>query len=78
MKIGWAFAWRTLIGAELVFGATSGGGGLGWHIFAASQNIETAQVFSGLFMVILIGIIIENVIFRNVELRTVNRWGMQR
>ena len=33
MKIGWAFAWRTLIGAELVFGASSGSGGLGWYIF---------------------------------------------
>ena len=30
LKIGWAFAWRTLIAAELVFGVTSGKGGLGW------------------------------------------------
>ena len=78
MKVGWAFAWRTLIGAELVFGASSGSGGLGWYIFESSQNIETEGVFAGLFMVILIGIVIENVVFRNVELRTVNRWGMQR
>jgi NitT/TauT family transport system permease protein len=78
MKIGWAFAWRTLIGAELVFGASSGGGGLGWYIFENSQNLETEGVFAGLFMVIVIGFIVENVIFRNVESRTVNRWGMQR
>lgn len=78
MKIGWAFAWRTLIGAELVFGASSGGGGLGWYIFESSQNIETEGVFAGLFMVILIGFCVENVIFRNVEIRTVNRWGMQK
>lgn len=78
MKIGWAFAWRTLIGAELVFGASSGSGGLGWYIFESSQNIETDGVFAGLFMVILIGIVVENIVFRNVELRTVNRWGMQR
>lgn len=26
LKIGWAFAWRTLIAAELVFGASSGQG----------------------------------------------------
>ena len=32
LKIGWAFAWRTLIAAELVFGATSGKGGLGWYL----------------------------------------------
>ena len=78
MKLGWAYAWRTLIGAELVFGASSGSGGLGWYIFEASQNLETEGVFAGLFMVILIGILVENVIFRNVEIKTVNRWGMQR
>lgn len=78
MKVGWAFAWRTLIGAELVFGASSGSGGLGWYIFESSQNIETEGVFAGLFMVILIGITIENLLFRNIELRTVARWGMQR
>ncbi len=31
LKIGWAFAWRTLIAAELVFGVASGKGGLGWY-----------------------------------------------
>lgn len=78
MKIGWAFAWRTLIGAELVFGASSGSGGLGWYIFESSQNLETDGVFAGLFMVIVIGFVVENVLFRNIEKRTVNRWGMQR
>jgi NitT/TauT family transport system permease protein len=33
LKISWAFAWRTLIAAELVFGVSSGSGGLGWFIF---------------------------------------------
>ena len=61
-----------------MFGSSSGSGGLGWFIFIGSQDIETEKVFAGLFMVILIGIVVENVIFRNVELRTVNRWGMQR
>jgi NitT/TauT family transport system permease protein len=78
MKIGWAFAWRTLIGAELIFGATARGGGLGWHIFENSEQLRTAQVFAGLFMVILIGAFVEYVIFRTIELRTVRRWGMQR
>jgi len=27
LKIGWAFAWRTLVAAELVFGVSSGQGG---------------------------------------------------
>lgn len=78
MKIGWAFAWRTMIGAELVFGATAQGGGLGWHIFENAELLNTDQVFAGLFIIILIGVVVEYLIFRTVELRTVRRWGMQR
>jgi len=78
MKIGWAFAWRTLIGAELIFGATSRGGGLGWHIFENAEQLKTPQVFAGLLMIILIGVVVEYVIFRTIEMRTVRRWGMQR
>ena len=78
LKIGWAFAWRTLIAAELVFGAASGGGGLGWYIFANSENLETAKVFAGLFMVIIVGLVVENLVFRRIEMGTVQRWGMTR
>ena len=77
-KIGWAFAWRTLIAAELVFGVTSGSGGLGWYIFENKNLIQIPEVFAGLFTVILIGLAAENFIFRTVERNTVQRWGMQR
>ncbi|MEW6332959.1 MAG: ABC transporter permease subunit [Thermodesulfobacteriota bacterium] len=77
LKIGWAFAWRTLIAAELVFGVSAGQGGLGWFIFENKNQLEIPSVFAGLFCVILIGLAVENLIFRNIELRTVRRWGMQ-
>ena len=77
LKIGWAFAWRTLIAAELVFGVSSRSGGLGWYIFEARSELDTARVFSGLLAVILIGLFVEAVIFRAIERRTVQRWGMQ-
>ena len=77
LKIGWAFAWRTLIAAELVFGATSGQGGLGWFIFEAKNQLEIPDVFAGLLTIILIGLFVENVIFRLIENSTVQRWGMQ-
>lgn len=77
LKVGWAFAWRTLIAAELVFGASSGNGGLGWYIFENRNQLETANVFAGLFFVILIGLFVENVVFFAVEKRTIRRWGMQ-
>jgi NitT/TauT family transport system permease protein len=77
LKIGWAFAWRTLIAAELVFGVSSGSGGLGWFIYENKNQLEIANVFAGLLTVIIIGLIVENVAFRLVEARTVRKWGMQ-
>lgn len=77
LKIGWAFAWRTLIAAELVFGVSSGSGGLGWFIFENRNQLETANVFAGLFTVIIIGLVVESVVFRAVENGTVRKWGMQ-
>jgi NitT/TauT family transport system permease protein len=77
LKIGWAFAWRTLIAAELVFGVASGKGGLGWYIFEAKNQLDIPDVFAGLLTIILIGLFVENVIFQLVEARTVRRWGMQ-
>ncbi|MEW6256603.1 MAG: ABC transporter permease [Pseudomonadota bacterium] len=78
LKIGWAFAWRTLIAAELVFGASSRSGGLGWFIFENRNALETPYVFAGLLMVILIGLAIEGLVFRTLENHTVRKWGMQR
>ena len=77
LKIGWAFAWRTLIAAELVFGVSSGKGGLGWYIYENKNMLDIPAVFAGLFTVILIGLVVENLIFRNIEAATVRKWGMQ-
>jgi NitT/TauT family transport system permease protein len=77
LKIGWAFAWRTLIAAELVFGVSSGQGGLGWYIFESKNQLNIPEVFAGLLTIIMIGLAVENVIFRFIETRTVQRWGMQ-
>jgi len=78
LKIGWAFAWRTLIAAELVFGTTSGKGGLGWYIYQSRNELFTDRVFAGLAAVIAIGLLFEHLVFQSVERLTVRRWGMQR
>ena len=77
LKIAWAFGWRTMIASELVFGVTGSRGGLGWFIYTNRYNLNTAHVFAGLLMVILIGLLVENGVFRSVERVTVRRWGMQ-
>jgi len=78
LKIGWAFAWRTLIAAELVFGASSGKGGLGWFIFQNRNELYTDRVFAGLALVIIIGLLVESLGFHTLERLTVRRWGVQR
>ncbi len=78
LKIGWAFAWRTLIAAELVFGTTSGKGGLGWYIYQSRNELFTDRVFAGLAAVIAIGLLFEHLVFQSAERLTVRRWGMQR
>jgi NitT/TauT family transport system permease protein len=77
LKVGWAFAWRTLIAAELVFGVSSGSGGLGWYIFENKNQLLIPNVFAGLLTVILIGLVVDNLLFKTVENVTVRRWGMQ-
>ncbi len=77
MRNGWAFAWRTLIAAELVFGVSAGSGGIGWFIYENKQQLEIPSVFAGLITVILIGIAVEHLIFDQIERRTVVRWGMK-
>ena len=77
LRIGWAFAWRTLIAAELVFGTSSGSGGLGWFIYESKNTLDIPLVFAGLFTVILIGLLVESLVFRVIEERTIARWGMK-
>ena len=76
LRLGWAFAWRTLIAAELVFGVSAGSGGLGWYIYENKNQLEIASVFAGLSSVIMIGLVVEYLVFRVIEAKTVRRWGM--
>lgn len=77
LRVGWAFAWRTLIAAELVFGASAGQGGLGWYIFQNRNELYTDRVFAGLAAVIVIGLAVEHLVFDTLERLTVRRWGVQ-
>jgi len=77
LKVSWAFGWRTLIAAELVFGVSSGSGGIGWFIYEKKNQLDIDLVFAGLLTVIVIGILVENVLFKTIEKRTVLKWGMR-
>lgn len=74
LKTGWAFGWRTVIAAELVFGVAGGKGGLGYFINDARTFMRTPDVFAGLVVIALIGIALD-LLFSWVERRTVVKWG---
>jgi NitT/TauT family transport system permease protein len=76
VKVGWAFAWRTIIAAELVFGTAGGSGGLGFYLDTSRYFLHIPDVFAGLVTIAVIGIVVE-ALFNQLEKRTVVRWGMK-
>ena len=77
LKSSWAFGWRTVVAAELVFGVAGSAGGLGWYINNARYFLNTSTIFAGLVVISVLGIIVE-AIFGIVERNTVVKWGMKR
>ena len=76
MRISRARAWRALISAEMIFGAAGGEGGLGWFIFKNRVFMDTPGIFAGLIVIVVIGMIVEDMIFDKLEKVTIKKWGM--
>jgi NitT/TauT family transport system permease protein len=76
LKIAWARSWRALVAAEMVFGASGSEGGLGWLIYQRRFFLDIPGVFAALVVIILIGVLVEDLFFNQLERRTVQRWGM--
>jgi sulfonate transport system permease protein len=76
LKTAWAFGWRTIIAAELVFGVAGSSGGLGNYINDARQYFIAPRIFAGLLTIAIIGVVVE-AMFGQLERRTVVRWGMK-
>jgi NitT/TauT family transport system permease protein len=76
LKTAWAFGWRTIIAAELVFGVAGADGGLGTFINNAKLFLQIPNVFAGLVTIAILGVVFE-ALFTLLERRTVVRWGMK-
>lgn len=76
LKTAWAFGWRTVIAAELVFGVAGSKGGLGNYINNARLFLLTPRVFAGLVTIAVLGVVFE-ALFGALERRTTVRWGMK-
>lgn len=56
---------------------SSGQGGLGWFIFENRNLLDIPAVFAGLLTMIVIGLVVESLIFRTIQRNTVQKWGTQ-
>lgn len=72
LKQGWAFAWRTLMSAELLYGNR----GLGYLLQAGKKDEDTSRFMAVILVLILIGLAVEMFFFRPLEKGVRNRWGL--
>ncbi|MDC7228231.1 MAG: ABC transporter permease subunit [Spirochaetales bacterium] len=75
LKTAWARAWRAAVSAEMIFGITGSGGGLGWFVFQKRIFMDTPGMYAGILMLALIGLIVESGLFHLIEAETLKKWG---
>ena len=72
-KQGWAFAWRGVIGAEMLFSFL----GLGDLLNAGRYLNEVSQVIAIMLVIMAIGMIVDGFIFKKLEDKVMSRWGLR-
>ena len=73
MKLGWSFAWRSLMAAELLYVSL----GLGQVLTLGRELNDMAQVIAVMLVIIAIGLSADYAFFRPLEGRIRKRWGLQ-
>lgn len=74
-RLAFSRCWRILIVAEMLVSVSSG---LGYRIYWAREFFQSDVVYGTLFVVGIIGLLIERVFLRTFEVMTVERWGTMR
>ncbi|MCR5184416.1 MAG: ABC transporter substrate-binding protein [Opitutales bacterium] len=77
MKQGWAFAWRSLMSAEIYVYIFSGIG-LGWMLNAGREEMNVAKVYGVMLVIIVIGLVMERLCFAPIERFLRERWGLEK
>jgi NitT/TauT family transport system permease protein len=75
MKQGWAFAWRSLMAGELLV-VIGGRGGLGFALDSARLNFDYTGLEATMIVILVIGIVIDSLLFGVLEKRVRRRWGL--
>jgi len=72
LKQGWAFAWRSLITAEMLYLSL----GLGQVLMMGRDLNDMSAVMAVMLLIIAIGYVINGVIFKAMERHLQQRWGL--
>jgi NitT/TauT family transport system permease protein len=67
LKQGWAFTWRSLMAAELIANSPKLGVGLGTYLEDGSSFNSMPGVITAIFLILLVGVGIELIVFRPAE-----------
>ena len=72
LKLGWAFSWRSLMAAELLYSAV----GLG-HLLQVGRDLnDMPQVLAVMGVIVAVGLAFDRLFFGPVEWWVRNRWGL--
>src|SRR5260370_15526409 len=74
LKQGWAFAWRSLMSAELLVGATNQTS-IGQQLQAARNLPDARQLLALMIVIFAVGIVIDS-LFGSLEGAVKQRWGL--
>jgi NitT/TauT family transport system permease protein len=76
LKQGWAFAWRSLMAAEIIAHSSRVGLGLGGFLDDERQLSSMSGVIVGIVVILAVGVGIELLVFAPVERRVLQRRGL--
>lgn len=72
MKLGWSFAWRSLMAGELIFVSI----GLGHLLQTGRELNDMAQVVAVMMVIAGVGLAFDQLIFAQLERRIRHQWGV--
>ena len=73
MKLGWSFAWRSLMAGEMLFVSL----GLGHLLMMGRELNDIRQVIAVMLLIVLIGMLVDRMIWGRLERRIRERWGLE-
>ena len=76
LKQGWAFSWRSLMAAELIATSPQLGFGLGAFLDNGRALSDMPMVLAAIFLILLVGIGIELLVFRPIERSVLRARGL--